>query len=34
LPTAPVVSLQLKPGNPKVMVVATFGRGVYEYRFK
>jgi hypothetical protein len=34
LPTAPVVSLQLKPGNPKIMVVASYGRGVYEYRFK
>lgn len=34
LPTAPVLTLQLKPGNPNIMVVATFGRGVYEYRFK
>jgi hypothetical protein len=33
LPAAPVYSLQLKPGNPNLLVVATFGRGVYTYRF-
>ncbi len=34
LPTAPVLTLQLKPGNPKIMIAATFGRGVYQYTFK
>ncbi|HEY7874599.1 MAG TPA: hypothetical protein VIG64_05700, partial [Actinomycetota bacterium] len=34
LPAAPVVSLQLKPGNPNIMIVASYGRGVWEYRFK
>lgn len=34
LPTAPAVSLQLKPGSPKVLITATFGRGVYQYKFK
>jgi hypothetical protein len=33
LPTAPVVSLQLKPGNPRIMIVASYGRGVYQYNF-
>jgi photosystem II stability/assembly factor-like uncharacterized protein len=33
LPTAPAVSLQLKPGNPKILIVASYGRGVYQYKF-
>ncbi|MEA2497650.1 MAG: hypothetical protein QOH26_55 [Actinomycetota bacterium] len=33
LPRAPVFSLQLKPGNKDMLIVATFGRGVYRYRF-
>jgi hypothetical protein len=28
------VSLQLKPGNPKIMIVASYGRGVWQYKFK
>ena len=33
LPTAPVYSLELKPGDPNTLVVATQGRGVYRYTF-
>lgn len=33
LPAVPVYSLQLKPGNPKLLIAATFGRGVYSYKF-
>lgn len=33
LPNAPVLSLQLQPGNPNRMVAALDGRGVYIYNF-
>jgi hypothetical protein len=33
LPTAPVYSLEVKPGDPNTLVVATQGRGVYRYTF-
>ncbi|MBB6628427.1 hypothetical protein H5V45_13955 [Nocardioides sp. KIGAM211] len=34
LPTAPVTSIALKPGNPNRAVLAMFGRGVWTYDFK
>lgn len=34
LPAAPVSSLQLDPGNPNRLVVASFGRGVWSYTFR
>jgi hypothetical protein len=34
LPSVPVFSLQVQPGHPKVMIAATFGRGVYRYKFR
>jgi hypothetical protein len=34
LPAAPVLSLELKPGDPNTMIVASYGRGVYQYGFK
>jgi hypothetical protein len=33
LPTTPVSTMRLKPGDPDLLVVATYGRGVYTYRF-
>jgi hypothetical protein len=33
LPTTPVSTMRLKPGDPDTMVVATYGRGVYTYHF-
>lgn len=33
LPAAPVSSIQLKPNNPNVAVLALFGRGVWTYGF-
>ncbi len=33
LPTAPVYSLELKPGDANTLIVATQGRGVYRYSF-
>lgn len=33
LPTTPITTMRLKPGDPDLMVVATYGRGVYTYRF-
>jgi len=33
LPGAPIVSLALKPGDPDLVLAATFGRGLYSYRF-
>ena len=33
LPAAPVSSIQLKPDNPNVAVLALFGRGVWTYTF-
>ncbi len=33
LPTAPIASLRLKPGDPDLLVAASYGRGVYTYRF-
>jgi photosystem II stability/assembly factor-like uncharacterized protein len=33
LPLAPVVALTSKPGDPDVVLAATFGRGLYSYRF-
>ena len=33
LPTTPVSTMRLKPGDKNTMVVATYGRGVYTYRF-
>jgi hypothetical protein len=34
LPTAPVASIALKPGNPNRAVLALFGRGVWTFDFK
>ena len=34
LPAVPVTSIQLQPGNNHRVIVATFGRGVWSYRFK
>ena len=33
LPTTPVSTLRYKPGDPNLLVAATYGRGVYTYRF-
>ncbi|MDX6687357.1 MAG: hypothetical protein QOF86_3485, partial [Baekduia sp.] len=33
LPTTPIATMRLKPGDQDLMVVATYGRGVYTYRF-
>jgi hypothetical protein len=33
LPAVPISTLRLKPGDPNLMVAATYGRGVYTYRF-
>ncbi|MEA2271491.1 MAG: hypothetical protein QOI98_199 [Solirubrobacteraceae bacterium] len=33
LPNVPVFNVELKPGDPKTLVAATFGRGAYTYRF-
>jgi hypothetical protein len=33
LPTAPISTLRFKPGDPDLLVAATYGRGVYTYRF-
>jgi hypothetical protein len=33
LPTSPVSTLRLKPGDPDTMIAATYGRGVYTYHF-
>ncbi len=33
LPAVPVLSVQLKPGDPNTLIAATFGRGVQAYRF-
>ena len=34
LPHVPVFSLAFSPANPDLMVAATFGRGVWTYRFR
>ena len=34
MPPAPVSSIQLKPDNPNLAVLALFGRGVWTYKFK
>ena len=34
LPHAPVFSLTFSPANPDLLVAATFGRGVWRYRFR
>ncbi len=34
LPSAPISHLSLKPGDANTLVAATYGRGVYLYRFK
>lgn len=33
LPAAPVFSMQIHPGDPDRLIVATLGRGLYSYRF-
>jgi hypothetical protein len=33
LPTTPISTLRLKPGDPDLLVAATYGRGIYTYRF-
>jgi hypothetical protein len=33
LPATPVSTLRFKPGDPDLLVAATYGRGVYTYRF-
>ena len=33
LPAAPVSTLRFKPGDPDLLVAATYGRGIYTYRF-
>jgi len=33
LPAAPISTLRFKPGDPDLLVAATYGRGVYTYRF-
>jgi len=32
IPTSPISSIRTMPGNPSKLIVATFGRGVYELR--
>jgi hypothetical protein len=34
LPAVAIYSLQLKPGDPGTLMAATFGRGVWTYRFR
>lgn len=34
LPTSPVYSFESEPGDPNKIVVASFGRGVWEYDFR
>ena len=33
LPVVPITNVTLKPNDPNLLVVATFGRGVWSYRF-
>ena len=33
LPNVPISSLALKPDDPNLLIAATFGRGVWQYRF-
>jgi hypothetical protein len=33
LPNVPVYQISLKPGDPSTLVAATYGRGVYTYKF-
>jgi len=33
LPSVPVVSIKQDPSNPKRVIAATFGRGVYAFTF-
>jgi hypothetical protein len=33
LPAVPISTLRFKPGDPDLLVAATYGRGVYTYRF-
>jgi hypothetical protein len=33
LPAAPVFSMQLVPGHPRQLLIASLGRGVYTYTF-
>jgi hypothetical protein len=33
LPVTPISTLRLKPGDPNLLVAATYGRSVYTYRF-
>jgi hypothetical protein len=33
LPAAPISTLRFKPGDPNLLVAATYGRGIYTYRF-
>jgi hypothetical protein len=34
LPNVPISTLRFKPGDPDLLVAATYGRGVYTYRFR
>jgi hypothetical protein len=34
LPNVSVFSFTFSPANPDLLVAATFGRGVWEYRFR
>ncbi|MEA2294991.1 MAG: hypothetical protein QOE86_2630, partial [Solirubrobacteraceae bacterium] len=33
LPTTPVTTMRFKPGDPDLLLTATYGRGAYTYRF-
>jgi hypothetical protein len=33
LPAAPISTIRFKPGDPDLLVAATYGRGIYTYRF-
>jgi hypothetical protein len=33
LPVVPVLSVEMQPGNPNRMIVATYGRGLFVYDF-
>ncbi len=33
LPVVPISTMQLKPGDPNLLVVATYGRGVWTFQF-
>jgi hypothetical protein len=33
LPTAPISTMSFKPNDPDLLVAATYGRGIYTYRF-